>query len=303
MPTGQTDTAYLEGGRRLGLRVWEGYGTPVVLVHGLLDCALGWEPYAQRTGRRLVAVDLPGLGGSDAPRRARLSAYADDLLDGLDQIGVGRFLAVGHSLGGGVAAAMADRAPERVAGLALIAPVGFGRVPAAHALGLPGVSHAVRLAMPLALRNRIAASAIYRTVVANGEGPDAELLDRLGARAGDCSPGVWAANRAIVAAGDAEDAFARRGIAYRGHVEVLWGRDDRLVPAGHAEGVRAALPQAEITFRDGMGHHPQRECPDVLARFVEGALARAEGTFAASTCTAAVRKRPRRVPARRPAVA
>ncbi len=189
MPAGRTDTANLAGGRRLGLRVWEGYGTPVVLVHGLLDCALGWQPYAQRTSRRLVAVDLPGLGGSDLPAEPRLSAYADDLLEGLDQIGVERFLAVGHSLGGGVVAAMADRAPTRVGGLVLIAPVGFGRVPAAHALAVPGVSHAVRLAMPLALRNRVAASAIYRAVVANGAAPDAELVERLRAQAADGSLG------------------------------------------------------------------------------------------------------------------
>lgn len=274
--TGQTDTAYLTGGRRLGLRLWNGHGTPVVLVHGLLDCALGWQPYAQRTSRRLVAVDVPGFGGSDLPRRPQLSAYAEDVLEALDEIGVSRFMAVGHSLGGGVAAAMADRAPGRVAGLVLIAPVGFGRVPTARAFALPGVSHTVRLALPLALGNRIAASIIYRTVVANGVLPDSELLEVVRTGAARCRPGMWAANRAIVAAGDSERSFARRGLDYDGHVEVLWGRADRLVPVEHAEGVRAALPHARITIQDRMGHYPQAECPDLLARFVEQALARIE---------------------------
>jgi pimeloyl-ACP methyl ester carboxylesterase len=274
--TGQTDTAYLTGGRRLGLRLWDGHGTPVVLVHGLLDCALGWQPYAQRTSRRLVAVDVPGFGGSDLPRRPQLSAYAEDVLEALDEIGVSRFMAVGHSLGGGVAAAMADRAPGRVAGLVLIAPVGFGRVPTARAFALPGVSHTVRLALPLALGNRIAASIIYRTVVANGVLPDSELLEVVRTGAARCRPGMWAANRAIVAAGDSERSFARRGLDYDGHVEVLWGRADRLVPVEHAEGVRAALPHARITIQDRMGHYPQAECPDLLARFVEQALARIE---------------------------
>jgi pimeloyl-ACP methyl ester carboxylesterase len=70
------------------------------------------------------------------------------VLDALDQVGVDRFLAVGHSLGGGVAAAMADRAPTRVAGLVLTAPVGFGRVPAAPALGLAGVAHPASAVCP-----------------------------------------------------------------------------------------------------------------------------------------------------------
>ena len=284
--TGRTDTAYVSGGRWLGFRLWSGHGTPVVLVHGLLDCALGWEPYAQRTSRRLVAVDLPGLGDSDPPRRPRLSAYADDVIEALDQIAVRRFVAVGHSLGGGVAAAMADQAPTRVAGLVLIAPVGFGRVPTARAFEMPGVSHAVRVALPLALGNRIAASTIYRMVVANGAQPDGELLEHVRNSAARRRAGIWAANRAIAEAGDSERAFARRGIDYDGRVEVLWGRADRLVPVGHAEGVRAALPQARITIQDHMGHYPQGECPELLARFIEGALARIEG--------------PRRSTARRP---
>jgi pimeloyl-ACP methyl ester carboxylesterase len=250
-----------------------------------------------------VAVDLPGLGGSDLPRRARLSAYADDVLDALDQLGVGRFLAVGHSLGGGVAAAMADRAPKRVAGLVLMAPVGFGRVPAAHALGLPGVSHAVGLAMPLALGNRVAASAVYRAVVANGVRPEPELLDRLRRRARRCAPGVWAANRAIVAAGDSERSFPRRGIDYDGHVEVLWGRHDRLVPVAHAEGVRAALPQAHITIHDHVGHHPQQECPDLLAHFLERALTRAEGPPNELTIPATTPRRSGVASTSRPAIA
>jgi pimeloyl-ACP methyl ester carboxylesterase len=274
--TAETDTAYLTGGRRLGLRLWDGDGMPVALLHGLLDCALGWEPYARRSSRRLVAVDLPGFGGSDPPPRPRLSAYADDVLDALDEIGVRRFITVGHSLGGGVAAAIADRAPKRVAGLVLVAPVGFGRVASARALEIPGISHAVRVALPLALGNRLAASAIYRAVVANGVRPDGELLEQVRNSAAHCRPGMWSANRAIVAAGDSEHAFARRGIDYDGRVEVLWGRNDRLVPVTHADGVRAALPQARITIRDGLGHHPQAECPDVLASFLERALRRIE---------------------------
>jgi pimeloyl-ACP methyl ester carboxylesterase len=154
--------------------------------------------------------------------------------------------------------------------------------------------------MPFALGNRVAASAIYRAVVANGTGPDAELLERPQARAADCSPGVWAANRAIVAAGGSGDGFRRRLIDYRGPVEVLWGRNDRLVPVEHAEGVRAALPQAQITIRDRMGHHPHRECPDLLARFLERALTRAEERLIEGVGAVATRRRPRGAPAVRP---
>jgi hypothetical protein len=110
---------------------------------------------------------------------------------------------------------------------------------------------------------------------------------------------MWAANRAIVAAGASERSFARRGIDYGGRVEVLWGRADRLVPVEHAGGVRAALPQARITVQDRMGHHPQGECPDLLAGFLERALARIERGLSQGATQTATPPRRRRAPTRR----
>ena len=214
-------------------------------------------------------MDLPGFGTSGLPREPRLSSYADDVLEALDQIGVERFLLVGHSLGGGVATAMAERAPQRVAGLVLIAPVGFGRVPVAQVVALPGVSQAVRLGLPIALANRLPAEAIYRAFVANGEAPDPELVERLRLRASRTRAGAWAANRTIVASAGSRRAFHRRRVDYDGAVDVLWGTRDRLVPPAHRNGVLRAFPQADVSLWSGMGHHPQRERPDELAAFLE----------------------------------
>ena len=36
----------LPDGRRLSLEYWPGDGTPLVLLHGLLDCAAGWKHLA-----------------------------------------------------------------------------------------------------------------------------------------------------------------------------------------------------------------------------------------------------------------
>lgn len=47
-------------------------------------------------------------------------------------------------LGGAVATALAELMPERVAGLVLLAPAGFGRIHLAEAVSLPGVRHVVQ---------------------------------------------------------------------------------------------------------------------------------------------------------------
>jgi pimeloyl-ACP methyl ester carboxylesterase len=266
----------LDGGRRLSTRVWAGQGIPVVLLHGLLDGAEGWASLARSLRRPVIAFDLPGFGSSDLPTRPRLSAYADDVVAGLDALGHRSFVLVGHSLGGGVAAAMADRVPERVAALVLLAPAGFGRIALAEAVSVPGVRGLVERALPLALANPLVVTAAYMTMVAHRRVPEPELLQRITRNAFDAVPGAREATRAIVAAGLCQRGFHRRPHVYDGPVRALWGVHDRLVPVAHAEAVERSLPQSRITLWPGMGHHPQRERPDALLRLVAAACRDAE---------------------------
>ena len=96
----------LPDGRRLSLECWPGDGAPLVLLHGLLDCAVGWKHLAGVMDRPCYAFDLPGFGDSDRPTRNRISAYAEDVQAALAALDVHDFTLVGHSLGG----AVADRA-------------------------------------------------------------------------------------------------------------------------------------------------------------------------------------------------
>jgi pyruvate dehydrogenase E2 component (dihydrolipoamide acetyltransferase) len=244
-------------------------------VHGLFDCSAGWATFAAATHRPVVAFDLPGMGESECPTRPRISAYAEDLAAGLDRLGVGDFTLVGHSLGGAVATALAERIPEEVATLVLLAPAGFGRIATSELSSAPLVSQIVRHALPLALANPITSGGIYMAMVANGRTPDRELLGRLRSRARQITPGAQMAVKAIAVAGRSERAFFRRQVAYHGPVHALWGSNDLVVPRAHAEGVRTAFPHARVTVWDGMGHHPQRERPADLPRFIEHGAAKA----------------------------
>jgi len=266
----------LADGRRLRFRCWPGRGTPLVLLHGLFDDAVGWDALARDTHRPCYAVDLPGLGASDCPTRPRLSAYAEDVLAGLAALGVDACTVVGHSLGGGIAVAVAERS-EAVRALALLAPVGFGPFVVADAMALPGMLELTRFTLPFGLFNPFAVTAAYTTFVANGLLPSRDLMARLRKRAFRSGPGVRAATLAISASGRSPHGFAHRPVAFAGPVAAVWGSRDALVPLEHADALREALPQAHVEIWRGMGHHPQRERPAELTAFIEQHASRAAG--------------------------
>lgn len=104
---------------------------PVVFVHSLAGSLEQWTPQLRRLApaRRAVALDLRAHGGSEVPVRPDYTVLdlAGDVLAVADSLGLDRFALVGHSLGGGVIAAAANRAPDRVAGLLFVDPVGEQR--------------------------------------------------------------------------------------------------------------------------------------------------------------------------------
>lgn len=273
----------LPDGRALQARVWPGRGGALVLLHGLFDDSEGWLALARGTRRPCIALDLPGFGGSGLPVASTLEAYADDIAAGLDALGLDACTLVGHSLGGAVAAHVAERSPA-VRSLCLLAPAGFGRIPLADLVARRGVIDLAQLALPLGLVNPLTVTAAYATFVAHRRLPTRDLLGRLRRRAFHAAPGVRAAVEALAASGRDPDGLAHRPLAFAGPVAALWGARDALVPPDHADRVAAAAPGAHVEVWEGMGHHPQRERPRSLARFVEEHASRA---VSAGSATAA----------------
>ena len=268
------ETVILTDGRRLSLRHWQGTeDRTLVFLHGMLDSSAGWTRLSEEFACRRIAFDLPGFSASDSPPRISISAYARDIAEGLEILGVSQFTLVGHSLGGAVAVAVAELMPTRVSGLVLLAPAGFGRVHLAEAVSMPGLRSAAAMTLRMALSSRLAVTIAYATLVTNGRLPDRELVDRLTTRGDRMIDGAQRATQAVVQAGRAPDAFHRRRVGYGGPVYAIWGDRDRLVPVSHSDGVLAAFPQASIAIWKGMGHHPARERTADLIAVVNGACA------------------------------
>ncbi|AWK89620.1 alpha/beta fold hydrolase [Azospirillum thermophilum] len=97
-----------------------GSGTPVlVLAPGFGTNQAAWRHVAEAFGDRyrIVLLDLAGLGPDDrwhydAIRYSRLEAYAEDLLEALQELGIAHCDFVGHSVAGMVGALAAIREPQ-----------------------------------------------------------------------------------------------------------------------------------------------------------------------------------------------
>ena len=113
-----------------------GSGHPLILLHGSGPGATGWSNFsgnlpglAQRF--RVLAVDMPGWGASDACPVDRLE-HVDAALQFMDALGIERAAVVGNSMGGITAVRLAAEHPDRISHLITMGPASsaprlFGR--------------------------------------------------------------------------------------------------------------------------------------------------------------------------------
>ena len=126
--TGLTITREARGrvpgdGIELAFGYWPGRGAPVVALHGLTSTYVSFMGVAERlAGRRpLFALDLRGRGDSDKPSGPYgMVQHSRDVACAMRALGFGPSVIVGHSMGAFIAAALAAREPELVAGLILV---------------------------------------------------------------------------------------------------------------------------------------------------------------------------------------
>jgi pimeloyl-ACP methyl ester carboxylesterase len=128
-------------GLRLHYRDYPGGdgGPPVLCLHGLTRNARDFAELAERYAPqfRVLALDFRGRAGSDndpEPMRYNPLTYAGDVVQLLDELGIGQAIFLGTSLGGLVTMTIAAKAPQRIAAAILndvgpdVAPGGVERI-------------------------------------------------------------------------------------------------------------------------------------------------------------------------------
>jgi len=243
-------------------------GTPVLLIHGVGGWAENWrevmEPIAA-SGRRAVAVDLPGFGETEAPGRVAHfgpsnAYYPEFVLALMDVLELPAAHLVGSSMGGAVAYMAAVTAPERAPSLTLVASGGLGRDIALflRLATLPGmIALAKVFGKPRQGREVLRTcffdhTRIPETLYAESEkygfNSYPEFVRAL--RSGVTVRGVR---------GDVRDHWVKKAAGYRAPVLAIWGREDAVLPIHHLAGAKDVFPQAEVHVIERCGHLPMIE--------------------------------------------
>ncbi|WP_019908402.1 alpha/beta fold hydrolase [Paenibacillus sp. HW567] len=121
----------------------QGAGEVIVLLHGFCGSSGYWEQVIPllSSDYRVIALDLRGHGGSDAPLGAySVDQMADDVLALLNVLEISECYLLGHSLGGYVTLSFAQRYASRLKGFGLVHSTGYPDSEAAKENRLKSVS-------------------------------------------------------------------------------------------------------------------------------------------------------------------
>ncbi len=98
-----------------------GRGQPLVLLHGFCEDHSVWEfLYDYNLQGQLIVIDLPGFGQSERAARADLMEMADGVAALLKHLDSQNVILIGHSMGGYVSLAFAEKYGSLLSGLGLV---------------------------------------------------------------------------------------------------------------------------------------------------------------------------------------
>jgi pimeloyl-ACP methyl ester carboxylesterase len=258
---------------------------PVVFIHGLGASKVSLLPLMAGVAstHRVIALDLPGFGHSDAPLQAPytvawLALAVRRVLAALD---VDDPVLVGNSLGGRTAVEIAHDRPSGVRGLFLLCPaVGFSQYrPIRRVLGLTRPD-APLAALPWRMQGQTARRVVDRLLEAMFADPTRVPAQNLVAARDDALRTIAVPRHRYALLATARQIGLEDDRAYWTRLAELtvpscwvFGDRDVLVSPRYAEPVRASLPDAEVEVWQSTGHVPQFEhrqrTADRLAAFLD----------------------------------
>src|SRR5450631_111183 len=99
-----------------------GQGLPVILLHGFMEDRRIWDSVLPgiENKYRWILPDLPGSGGSAFNASLQeLKDFAELIPAILEQEGINEFVLIGHSMGGYISLAFAEKYPDKIRALGL----------------------------------------------------------------------------------------------------------------------------------------------------------------------------------------
>ncbi|MEK3725164.1 alpha/beta fold hydrolase [Paenibacillus sp. FSL H8-0034] len=255
----------VDGGGKFSYKE-QGTGKAVVLLHGFCGSSVYWDELLPLlpNGYHWILPDLRGHGQSGAPAgEYSMEAFAGDLAQLLKGLDAGPAIVLGHSLGGYIALAFAERYPELLSGFGLIHSTGFPDTDAGKEGRLKGIATIEEQGLPAFIEGLVPKlfapdhlqsmpEAVARTIqIGNSTDPQAAIRTLQGMRSRP----------------DRNDVLSSTKVP----VLLVAGAHDQIIPVERTFTVSGS----QITQRliETSGHMSMLEAPEALKEAIESFLA------------------------------
>lgn len=234
--------------------VRRGKGSPLVLLHGYpLDHHI-WDAVTPLLENEfdLILPDLRGFGQSTTVETPyTLDDFAADIAGLLDGLGIQKAALAGHSMGGYIALAFANRYLERVSGLGMVASQAVadspdkkeGRYKSAAEIAEKGTQGVVEAMTPKLTPNNEVQSSVRESMKKQNPAAFVGALKAMAERIDTTS----LLNK------------------FQFPVVLVHGDKDDLISIDRAREVRNIIPHAHLVELAGVGHLPMMEAPKQTA--------------------------------------
>ena len=220
-----------------------GEGPALIFLHGLGGSSKSWFRQLDELSNRfhVIAWDCPGYGESDPfpGGKPKTSDFAKALLAALDELKIGEFNLVGHSMGGAVAPWVARLAPLRVRRLVLSA------TKVSFASDEPS-GYEMRLAERRNMDDHTFGNARAKSMV----GEDSPVFNKVASIAGEIRIAGYEA--AVHLLKNSNNAAILATIEQP--TLILAGENDKIAPAASTKAVAEAVPGSRLVTIKNAGH-------------------------------------------------
>jgi len=243
----------------------------LLLLHGSNASLLTWEPWSKNLSDRfhVVSVDLPGHGLTGAVPNGDYSqeGMVKFALAFADKMGLKTFSLAGNSMGGGVAARLAEEHPVRVTHLILVDAAGMPFKPG------QGTPLAFRLAR-IPVVNQVLLHVTPRSLVVEGLNKaivhKAIITDAMIDSYWDFARMEGTRQATLARFSENWDTYVQdHTSALKMPVLILWGEGDQLIPVATAHDWAKAVPGSKLIIYPATGHIPMEEVADKSAADVK----------------------------------
>ncbi len=225
----------------------------LVYVHGTGCNANVWSRHMEAVADdfRCIAIDLPGHGGSGGAGYRGVADYAFAVNALAEHLNLSEYVLLGHSLGGGIALAVATYFPERLSGMVLVDTGARLRV----------ATETLDVARRLAAGEDV--PAMDRRWTYAESTPDS-VIDQVVADLGEVDPDLvyrdWIAD-------DTFD-FLNRVSQITTRTLAIGGTEDPITPVRNHVFFQGAMPDCDLVLLEQCGHWPMYEKPEAFDQLI-----------------------------------